>query len=296
MHSKAWQSALLIGWLVAACGTAQGPGGDPTVPPGSDPAASSGGGSGSSREGAVVQVELRGANELSYPNGSRITIERFVVNLGGVSLFRDLADPAGSRLDLAGLELPIIAGPGEPVIDRFVIGRDKLQGGGFRGIKLELSPPVSSAPGAKDEGSTIFFRAIYVTPPPDSKADYGQISPNPAPIEPTSTGQAAQPLASSFRLAFTFQSRKAEDLLVGLGEGLTAGRTLVVVFGASRWFSEEIRSFLGAEASTRIRLGISGDNGPALMGEGFVSANESQNEMAHILESNILDSIGVEIR
>jgi hypothetical protein len=295
MQTQAWRIGFLIGIgsLVTACGTAQGPGGDPPVPPGSDPAVSPAGGM---RSGAVVQMELRGANELSYANGSRIMIERFVVHLGGVSLFRDMSDPAGSRLDLAGLELPIVAGPDEPVVDRFVIDRDKLQGGSFHGIRLEFEPPVSPAPDARNEGSTLFLRAVYVAPPPDSKGDWGQISPNPAPIEPTSTGKAAQALSGTFRMMFTFQSRKTEDLLVGLGESLTADRTLVVVFGANRWFSEEIRSFLSAEVSTRQRLGSLSDQGPALMGEGFVPANEAEAAVAHLLESNILDSIGVEIR
>jgi hypothetical protein len=248
-------------------------------------------------EGAIVRVDLRGTESLNFADGSRVVLERFIVNLGGVSLLRDLSDPSAFRIDLDGKRLPILGAPGEPVTNKFIIGRDKLQGGAFRGIKLELSPP-EIPPTSPDDGtssSTLFVKAVYAMPTPlDQKGDGAKISPNPAPIEPT--GQAAQSMTSVIQLPFAFASRRAEDLLVGLGSELAAGRTVVVVFRANYWFSPEVRSFFANEAARRARLGIASGTDLHLYGQGFESSDPIVAEAGRTLETNILDSIGIEIQ
>src|SRR5258706_15468858 len=185
--------------------------------------------------GAVVSVELRGNDALNFSDGSRIRIERFVVNFGGVSLLRDLADRQSSRVELEGRELPIIGGPGESVMDRFIIGKEKFEGGNFRGLRVELAPALLASDDSTDPTPiTIAVHGRYLMPADSNpKTDQAKISPNPAPIEPT-PGHSAQGLSSTYSIKFTFESKRSQNVLVGLGDDLSAGRSAVGGFPAPR--------------------------------------------------------------
>jgi hypothetical protein len=285
--------AMLASSLALACGGTGGPGENPGAagtPSGGTPTGAVG-----THEGAIVRVELRGLDGLSFADGSRVALERFVVHLGGVSLLRDLSDPAASRLDLTGQRLPILPGPNEPIVDKYIIGREIFQNGGFKGIRLELAPSTDGPATSPDDGtrSTLFVQGAFTLPLVlDEKSDGQKISPNPAPIEPTN----AQALTTVHRLPFRFQSLRVEDLLVGLGADLRSGGTVVVVFRANYWFSDDVRAFLAREALTRQRLGIPQETELALYGQGFIVEDEVQANIGRTIESNILDSIGFEVR
>jgi len=248
--------------------------------------------------GAVVSVELRGNESLNFADGARIRIDRFVVNFGGVALLRDLADPQSSRVDLPGRELPIIGGPGESVMDRFIIGKEKFEGGNFRGLRVELAPALlapTDAPGTVPV--TLSMHGTFSMPviAESPKAGHAKISPNPAPIEPA-PGQSSQGISATYQINFSFESRRSQNVLVGLGENFAAGRSIVVVFPTQSWFNETIRDYFRGEATTRIRLGMSGEETLRLAGEGIRAESPLALEIGELLETNVLDSIGVELR
>jgi hypothetical protein len=253
------------------------------------------GGAVGTHEAPIVRVELRGLDQLRFDDGSRIDIERFVVSFGEVSLLRDVADPAGARVDIQGRRLPVLPAPGESGIDRFIIGREGLDPTGFRGIRLELSPPSVPTSSADDgANSTIFIRGTYTSPDfTNRKADEAKISPNPAPIMP---GASQQSLTSNVQVPFTFESRRSEGLLVALTQALSEGRSVVVVFPANRWFTDVVRAFFLRDATTRAALGIPADTLLRLTGEGIDAETEAQGVLGVTLEDNILESIGIEER
>ena len=242
---------------------------------------------------ATVNVELRGLEQLHFADGASIRIERFIVRFAGVSLLRDVADPAASRIELGGN--PVIITPGGTP----AIGRDLNPGDGtFNGVRIQLGP---SRPGASpnDEASnTLFVRGVYSAPDPVSdKADRGGISPNPAPIQPGSNGMGSgqQRLSSAVTtIPFTFTSRRSEGLLVGL-DALTNAHDVVLVFPANRWFGNMFRNFFSREVVTRRRLGMSSDVIVPLVGEGLLSTDSATESVGEALENAILDSIGVEV-
>src|SRR5262245_9010296 len=103
-RSRRWAAALTA--LVAiGCGQQPNrvgsPSGDGTpVDPSSTPAQVG-------NQQATIRVEIQGLDALTFADGSKFSVERFVVNLGGLSLFRDLADPSAARVEMPGRQLPI---------------------------------------------------------------------------------------------------------------------------------------------------------------------------------------------
>jgi hypothetical protein len=290
-------ATLLFAALAVGCGNTAPPddpgpsGGNPSGP-GSLP---TGGQTGTGQ--AAIHVELLGADSLTYADGSRISLERFVVNLGRVSLLRDLSDPGASPVELSGRQLPIIGPPGEPVSDRYIIGRESLLSGGFHGVRLNFSPPDPGTPAPDDDtggGASLFVRGTYFFPTfLDPKGDGAKISPNPAPIEPV--GTSTQSLGSEYGMKFTFASRRVEDVLVGVGDGLAPGDTLTVVFRANEWFTNDVRAYLAAEASARHGLGPAPNGGVNLPGEGFSADDPMLVAVGRAMETAIVDSIGIEL-
>jgi hypothetical protein len=297
MRTSAWIGAL-VALVASACGGSTtpgqpGPGDDLPGGAAQDP----GGASpiGTHEAAAVVRVSLRGLDDLGFADGTRIVIDRFVVSLGEVSLLRDLSDPAASNLDFSGTQLPILSPPGEPVVDRFIIGRENIQGG-FKGIRLELSPPTAPATSPNDGpavGSTLFVQGMFVLPSSLAiKSDGAKISPNPAPIEPQSASQA---LSSSYPMRFSFQSRRVQDLLVGFHNDIASARTVTLVFRANRWFTEGVRSYLVREAATRRTIGIAASVAILLPGSGYAADDPDRAQAGLELESAIVSSLGIEV-
>lgn len=294
------------GWILAAL-LAIGCGNEhlnttPTLTSGGGNAPSGAGGSTATgaSDGAVVNVELRGQEQLVFANGARIHIERFVVNFGAVSLVHDLANPNGSDVAVPGGSLPVVGTEAESTLGNIVIGRDKFEGGAFEGLRLELSPP--NVPATADpSASTLFVRGRFMMPSnPSSRKDDAKISPNPAPIVPANAqseqGRSEQGLTSNYGITFTFQSRLSEGLLVGLGENLNLGDSVTLVFAARQWFSDDVVSYLSAEALARLRLGVT-DNSLLIMGGSGVPVSDAAAEAVGAeLENNIVRSIGFEVR
>lgn len=244
---------------------------------------------------ASVRVELRGLEALEFPDGACIRIERFVVRFAGVSLLRDLADPAASRVEVRGN--PVIITPGVAP----VVGRDNFDlnpgEGSFNGVRIELGPSRTGSAPADDADNTIFVRGVYTAPNrAAAKADNGSISPNPAPIMPgSSMGRSQQGATARTTVPFTFTSRRSEGLLVGF-DSVAGAHDVVLVFPTNRWFGDLLQNYFRNEATTRARLGISAEHVVRLVGQGLLAADSSTTNVGEVLEEAILDSIGVEVR